>query len=78
MAIINEKVEKLAEEKKSLQAELKDLTVLQSTSKCDIASITDYMSKWEKLEIVDKMAVVGSLIKVIKAGENAFEIEWKI
>ena len=78
MAIINEKVEKLAEEKKSLQDELKDLTVLQSTSKSDIASITDYMSKWEKLEIADKMAVVGSLIKVIKAGENALEIELKI
>ena len=78
MAIINKKVEKLAEEKKSLQDELKDLTVLQSTSKCDIASITDYMSKWEKLEIADKMAVVGSLIKVIKAGENALEIELKI
>lgn len=78
MAIINERVEKLAEEKRILQSELKDLTVLQNTSKCDVNAITDYMSKWEKLEIADKMAVVGSLIKVIKAGENALEIEWKI
>lgn len=78
MAIINEKVEKLAEEKQCLQDELKDLTVLQNTSKCDIDSITDYMSKWDQLDIDDKIAVVGSLIKVIKAGENALEIEWKI
>ena len=78
MAIINEKVEKLAEEKQCLQDELKDLTVLQNTSKCDIDSITDYMSKWDQLDNDDKIAVVGSLIKVIKAGENALEIEWKI
>ena len=78
MAIINEKVEKLAEDKKCLQDELKDLTVLQNTSKCDIDSITDYMLKWDQLDIDDKIAVVGSLIKVIKAGENALEIEWKI
>ena len=36
------------------------------------------MSKWDQLDIDDKIAVVGSLIKVIKAGENALEIEWKI
>ena len=34
------------------------------------------MSKWAQLDIDDKIAVVGSLIKV--AGENSLEIEWKI
>ena len=36
------------------------------------------MSKWAQLDIDDKRAVVGSLIKVIKAGENSLEIEWEI
>lgn len=36
------------------------------------------MSKWGELENTDKIAVVGSLIKVIKVGENSLEIEWKI
>ncbi len=78
MKIINEKVEKLEEERQSLQQELKDLTVVQNTSKCDVDTITDYMSKWGELENADKMAVVDSLIKVIRAGENTLEIEWKI
>ena len=78
IAMINEKVEKLAEEKKCLQDELKDLTVLKNTSKCDIDSITDYMSKWDQLDIDDIIAVVDSLIKVIRAGETTLEIEWKI
>ena len=37
-----------------------------------------YMSKWAQLDIDDKIAVVDSLIKVIRAGENTLEIEWKI
>ena len=36
------------------------------------------MSKWDQLDIDDKIAVVDSLINVIKAGETTLEIEWKI
>ena len=50
----------------------------QNASQCDVGSITDYMSKWNELETTDKMAVVDSLIKVIRAGETTLEIEWKI
>ena len=74
----NRPVEKLDEERKELQAELKDLISSQNASQCDVGSITDYMSKWNELETTDKMAVVDSLIKVIRAGETTLEIEWKI
>ena len=78
MDMINKKVEKLDEERKELQTELKDLISSQNASQCDVGSITDYMSKWNELETTDKMAVVDSLIKVIRAGETTLEIEWKI
>jgi hypothetical protein len=36
------------------------------------------MSKWDELEVSDKIAVVDVLINVIRASEDKLEIEWKI
>jgi hypothetical protein len=36
------------------------------------------MSKWDELEVPDKMAVVDVLISVIRATQDTLEIEWKI
>jgi hypothetical protein len=43
-----------------------------------VDEITDYMSKWDELEVSDKIAVVDVLINVIRASEDKLEIEWKI
>ena len=78
MKLINEKVEKLDGEKQALEKKLRDLTVAQSSSGCNVDEITDYMSKWDELEVTDKMAVVDVLISVIRATQDTLEIEWKI
>ncbi len=78
MKIINEKVEKLEQEKEAFEKKLRDLTVAQSSANCNVDEIRDYMSKWDELDTTDKMAVVDVLISVIRAGETTLEIEWKI
>ena len=78
MKLINEKVEKLDAEKQELEKKLRDLTAAQSSSGCNVDEITDYMSKWDELEVPDKMAVVDVLISVIRATQDTLEIEWKI
>ncbi len=78
MNIINEKVEKLAQEKQALENKLRDLTVAEHSSSCDTNEIRNYMSKWDGLEISDKMSIVDALISVIRADQNSIDIEWKI
>ena len=78
MKLINENVDKLVKEKQTFERTLRDIVASQQTSTTNVDEITDYMSKWDELEVSDKMVVVDSLIKVIRAGENSLEIEWKI
>ena len=78
MKLINEKVEKLDGEKQELEKKLRDITAAQNSSGCNVDEITDYMSKWDELEVPDKMAVVDVLISVIRATQDTLEIEWKI
>jgi uncharacterized protein (UPF0335 family) len=78
MKLINENVEKLDAEKQELEKKLRDITAAQSSSGCNVDEITDYMSKWDELEVPDKMAVVDVLISVIRATQDTLEIEWKI
>ena len=78
MNYISGRVKSLDSKKQKLQEELRELEPLKNTKHCNVDEITNYMDKWDKLTIEDKMTVVDALITVIKATETDIEITWKI
>lgn len=76
MHYINQKVQELDNEKRSLSEKLLQLSVNPEFENVD--RITNYVDKWEELSIEDKQKIVDILIKVIYIGDETIEIEWNI
>lgn len=73
MNYINIRAEKLDEQREYLS---KKLVSLQSNSSLD--EITDYISKWNKMSLEDKIEVLDVLVKVVHISDEKIEITWKI
>lgn len=73
MQYINAQIEKLDEKRKWLSSEL---VSLQDNS--GAGEILDYISKWDKMNLEDKIEVVDALVEVVKVSDEKIEITWKI
>lgn len=75
MEYINRQTNALDEEKKRLHAEIFRLV---EGGRCCGDKITGYLTKWEKISMCEKIAVVDSLIENIVASQERIRINWKI
>lgn len=73
---INERIEKLDEEKKRVNEEL--LLLTSRSKNTEIEQITNYVSHWEETSFADKLLVVDALVEVIHISEGNIKIKWKI
>lgn len=73
MNYINARVKKLDEKREMFS---KELAFLQGGSSSE--GITDYISKWNKMSLEDKIEVLGALVEVVHISEEKIEITWKI
>ena len=76
MKYINERIEKLDNEKECINKKL--IQLLNKSHDSNICTITDYTSLWNKISLDDKILVVDALIKVIYVSDKKIKIIWKI
>lgn len=77
MEYINKRVDALDEEKKVLKEKIAQLSAEMYDRK-NVGIISDYINRWNAVNIDDKLTVVDTLIKSIKVGHGQVEIAWKI
>lgn len=70
---INTQIEKLDEKRKRLNSELISL----QDSKGE-GEISNYISKWGKISLEDKIEVMDALVKIVRISDEEIEITWKI
>lgn len=76
MKYINERIEKLDNEKECINKKL--IQLLNKSHDSNICTITDYTPLWNKISLDDKILVVDALIKVIYVSDKKIKIIWKI
>ncbi|BCN29594.1 recombinase family protein [Anaeromicropila herbilytica] len=74
MGYINERIEKLDEERKRLQEEI--LSFSFNSEDNSVQAISNHIEKWEELTFEDKRIVVDSLIKIIYIEDDNIDITW--
>ena len=76
MNYINQRIESLDNEKRSLQEKLVEKNSNKISTKLD--KITDYVDKWDDLNLEDKQRIADILIDRIEIDEDVIEIKWNI
>ena len=76
MEYINKRIAELDAKKQELIKSIRELSVVDQQT--DVASIKDYLSKWDELSLDDKRNVVNLLIMMVNVTEDSIEIIWKI
>ena len=76
MEYINKRVAELDAKKQELLKSIRELSVVDQPT--DVASIKDYLSKWDELTLEDRRNVVNLLIMMVKVTEDSIEIVWKV
>ena len=77
MEYINKRITELDSQLNAYRQELRELSPLENSPKCDMRQIMNCMEHWDELSFDDKRAVVDQLIVKIKATEDDCEIMWK-
>jgi DNA invertase Pin-like site-specific DNA recombinase len=77
MDYINDRIGALDDEKRLLKEKIALLSA-ELYGRKDIGIISGYMSKWDDVDINDKLTVVDTLIKHIRVGHGNVEISWKV
>lgn len=77
MEYINKRITELDSQLSAYRQELRELSPLENSLKCDMRQIKNCMEHWDELSFDDKRAVVDQLIVKIKATEDDCEIMWK-
>lgn len=77
MEYINKRIDALDEEKKELKEKIAQMSAEMYDRK-NIGVISGYMSKWDEIDIDDKLTVVDTLIESISVGQGSVQISWKI
>lgn len=77
MEYINKRITELDSQLSTYRQELRELSPLENSPKCDMRQIKNCMEHWDELSFDDKRAVVDQLIVKIKATEDDCEIMWK-
>lgn len=75
---LSDKVTDLDEKRIECLKRLNELEAASHKEECDITELTDYITRWNRLTIQDKMLVVDALIVKITLSETEMTIEWKI
>ena len=75
---LSDKVTKLDEERSTCVSRLNELQAAAAANQCDVAEITNFISKWDDLTLQDKILVVDALIDKIMLSETEMTIKWKI
>ena len=75
---INDRIEALDTEKRSLQDTIHELESGFHPNAGDILEASECMSKWDELTIEDRMAVTDILIERVEADKENVTIKWKI
>lgn len=73
MQYINVQIEKLDEKRKQISNKLISLQDNKGSGK-----IFDYISKWDKMSLEDKIEVTDALVKIVQISGEKIEITWKI
>ena len=73
MQYINAQIEELDEKRKCLSDKLISLQDNKSSGE-----ISDYISKWDKMSLEDKIEVMDALVKIVHISGEKIEITWKI
>ncbi len=76
MKYIDEKISELDTERKALQKEI--VTVNATDTEGRLKQIINHVKAWETLSFEDRLAVVDTLIKVIRIADGNIEITWNI
>ena len=77
MRYINEKIQEIDGNMKSLEQELRQLEDQKRSTSIDLNEINDCMQYWEKLSNQDKLTVVDAFIVSISASKDEISIHWK-
>lgn len=77
MQYINERVDSLDEERKSIKEQIAQMSAEMYDRK-NVGVISGYMERWNEIDIDDKLTVVDTLIETIHAGHGQVQISWKI
>ena len=77
MEYINERIDALDEEKKTVKEKIAQMSA-EMYDRQNIGVISDYMSKWNDISIDDKLTVGDTLIESIHVGHGKVKIAWKI
>lgn len=73
MQYINVQIEKLDEKRKQISNKLISLQDNKGSGE-----IFDYISKWNKMSLEDKIEVTDALVKIVQISDKKIEITWKI
>lgn len=77
MDYINQKVDALDEEKKSMKEKIAEMSAEMYDRK-NVGVISGYMERWDELNMDDKVTVVDTLIESIHVDKGKVQISWKI
>lgn len=77
MEYINRKIEELDSEKSRLKKEIAEMSA-DIYGRKNVGVVKDYIDKWDRISISDKITVVDTLIEFIKVNQDSVEITWKI